>query len=72
MGIPIVCSFSVFCYQNNGVKEPTRSEFPTANSKSSLMTDNNKINTSGGGWREYSPSTTTDLPGDGRGILLDR
>ena len=38
MGIPIVCSFSVFCYQNNGVKEPTRSEFPTANSKSSLMT----------------------------------
>ena len=33
MGIPIVCSFSVFCYQNNGVKEPTRSEFPTAKFK---------------------------------------
>ena len=32
------------------------------------MTDNNKINTSGGGWREFSPSTTTDLPGDGRGL----
>ena len=32
--------------------------------------DNNKLNTSRGGWRELSPSTKTVLPGDGRGNFV--